>query len=368
VKLTPFGRLAFLLPHLRGGGAERVALALITDFVAQGRDVDLLLMTVKGQLLPLLPSQVRVIDLHAPRIRDAIRPLIRYLREERPEGIQAFMWPLTVACVIAHRIARSNARLVLSDHTALSQEYAHLAGLRARLMRWSIARAYPLADARVIVSHAAAHDLATLSGLSPDTINVFYNPVPAPRARAEAIRTADEGWPVNAARILTVGTLNTVKDHRLLIDAFARLRRQRAATLVILGEGPSRDELTAQAEILDVAAHVRMPGFVIDPAPFYATADLFVLSSRFEGYGNVLVEAMHAGLSVVSTDCPIGPREILDGGRYGRLVPCGDPAALAQAMADALDEPRDPQTMRTRAATLSGHDTSDRYLALMTTA
>jgi glycosyltransferase involved in cell wall biosynthesis len=360
------GRLAFLLPHLRGGGAERVALRLIEDFVAQGHAVDLLVMTAQGELLPLLPASVRVIDLHASRIRDVVLPLVRYLRAERPIGIQVFMWPLTVAGVLAHWLARSRAQLVLSDHTTLSRQYAYFSALRARVMRWSIAWSYPHADARVIVSRDAAQDLAALSGIALGSIDVIYNPIAIPHLEPDAVQTVEQSWPAGAARILTVGSLTAAKNHRLLIDAFARLCEGRAATLVILGDGPLREATTAHALAAGVADRVRMPGFVVNPAAHYATADLFVLSSDYEGYGNVLIEAMHSGLPIASTDCRSGPREILEGGAYGRLVPCGDPAALAQAMADALDHPTDPVALQKRAESLSGQDTSDRYLRLMT--
>lgn len=359
------GRLAFVLPDMRGGGAERVALRLIQDFVAQGQAVDLLLMEATGQLIALLPPDVRVIDLQAPRIRDVLMPLVRYLRTEQPQGIQIFMWPLTVVGVIAHRIARSRARLVLSDHTTLSRQYAHLAGLRAWLMRRSIAWTYPRANARVIVSHDAAGDLVALSGIALASIDVIYNPIAAPHAEPGAIHAAEESWPPGTARILTVGSLNAAKNHRLLIDAFARLCERRPATLVILGEGPLRAALATQVQVLGMADRIQMPGFVVNPAAFYATADLFVLSSEYEGFGNVLVEAMYAGVEVVSTDCRSGPREILADGRFGTLVPCSDPAALANAMEAALDRPVNAAA-RLRAEALSGQGTSNRYLCLMT--
>lgn len=362
--MTGRGRLAFLLPNMRGGGAERVALRLIQDFVAQGYAIDLLLMEVEGQLLPLLPPSVRVIDLHAPRIRDVMMPLVRYLRAERPQGIQVLMWPLTVVGVLAHRLARSRARLVLSDHTTLSRQYAHLSPLRARLMRWSIARTYPYADARVIVSRDAAHDLAALSGIDPASIDVIYNPIAPPRIEPEAVKAVDAEWPAGAARILTVGSLNAAKNHHLLIDAFARLCEHRPATLVILGEGPLRNALTAHAQAAGVADKVRMPGFVVNPAAYYATADLFVLSSDFEGFGNVLVEAMYAGLNIVSTDCESGPREILAGGQFGSLVPCGQLDDLAGSMLALLDNPAD-SALRQRAEEISGQGSCDRYLKLM---
>ncbi|WP_242097940.1 glycosyltransferase [Sphingomonas sp. CROZ-RG-20F-R02-07] len=367
--MTTPGRLAFLLPHMTGGGAERVALRLIEDFVAYGHPVDLLLMTQWGELLPLLPPAVRIIDLHAPRVRDVIRPLARYLRTERPEGLQAFMWPLTVAAVVAHRLARSNVRLVLSDHTTLSKQYGHLGRARRALLRESIRFAYPRADARVAVSAQAADDLAAVGGLARDGITVIYNPVDRPSAEVRdsaAAQAAAAAWGNATARIITVGGLKAAKNQPLLIEAFAILRRSRPARLVILGEGELRGKLEALVAARGLTGDVVLPGFFTDPWPFYDTAQVFALSSDYEGYGNVLIEAMRAGLSIASTDCPSGPREILDGGTFGRLVPCDDPAALALALAEMLDHPAHPAIMRARAEALSGQDTSDRYLELMT--
>jgi glycosyltransferase involved in cell wall biosynthesis len=367
--VTAPGRLAFLLPHMTGGGAERVALRLIEDFVAHGHSVDLLLMAEWGELLPLLPPAVRVVDLKAPRIRDVIRPLYHYLRAERPEGLQAFMWPLTVAAVVAHRLARSKTRLVLSEHITLSRQYGHFGRVRRALLRQSIHFAYPRADARVAVSVQAADDLAAVGGLAPDGITVIYNPVDRPAAAgwdAVATQAARAAWGDAEARIITVGKLKAQKNQALLIEAFALLRRTRQARLVILGEGELRGELEALVAARGLVGDVVLPGFFTDPWPFYDSARVFALSSDYEGYGNVLIEAMRAELSVVSTDCPSGPREILEGGTFGKLVPCGDPTALARALADALDRPADPAAMQARAEALSGQHASDHYLGLMT--
>ena len=212
----------------------------------------------------------------------------------------------------------------------------------------------------------AAAVLAALWVIAPVSIDVIYNPGAEPRITPEATREVEQGWPATAPRILTVGSLNAAKNHRLLIEAFALLRRSRSAQLMILGQGDLRGELEALVAARGLAGDVVFPGFFTNPWPFYASAQVFALSSDYEGYPLVLIEAMRSGLSVVSTDCESGPREILDGGTYGRLVPCGDPAALAQAMADALDRPTDAAILRDRAQALSGQDTSDRYLALMT--
>ncbi len=360
---TAKGRLALLLPHLSGGGAERIAVRLAQDFLAAGYHVDLILQQAQGELLSLLPPEVEIVDLKAERIRDAVAPLKRYFEESRPDAIQISMWPLTVAGIVAHRLARSKARVVISDHTVLSKQYEGGAALKA--LKMTTRFCYPLADARVTVSHGAAADLARLSGIAQSKIEVIYNPIAEPPPEVRISPEIELLWGAADGRILTAGTLKRAKNHDLLIRSFAILRRRVPVKLMILGDGELRVHLQALAAREGVADDVLLPGFASDPWPYYASANLFALSSRYEGFGNVLVEAMHCGLPVVSTDCESGPREILDNGKYGTLVPPGDEQALADAMEAALRDRPDPQPLKARARELSGQRSSDRYLQLM---
>jgi glycosyltransferase involved in cell wall biosynthesis len=298
-------------------------------------------------------------------MRDALVPLRRYLAHERPDGIQALMWPLTVICVLAHWLARSNARLVLADHTTLSRHYAHFSSLRRRLMGMTIRLFYPLASARVAVSSGAADDLARVSGIARSSIDVIYNPVPESAAPSQDCANASTLWGGDGPRLLTVGNLKAEKNQALLIRAFARKFRGGSARLAILGEGQMRKDLEALAAVQGIARQVLMPGFVEDPGPWYDSAQLFVLSSDYEGYPLVLVEAMHRGLTVVSTDCENGPREILDGGRCGILVPAGDETALAEALERGLRSPFSAGGVRAQAAALSSGDPLRTYFELM---
>jgi glycosyltransferase involved in cell wall biosynthesis len=276
--------------------------------------------------------------------------------------MQISMWPLTIAGVVAHRLSGSRARLVLSDHSALSKQYAHFGACAKALLRLSIRFVYPMADARIVVSHGAADDLARLSGLRRDKIEVVYNPVERPGS-GHVAADADRLWGDAKPRILSVGRLKSQKNHLLLIRSFARLRRRIDARLIILGDGELRPDLEAAIAEEGLEQEVLLPGFR-DPWPYYETADLFALSSDIEGFGLVLVEAMRCGLTIVSTDC-IGAREVLDDGKYGYQVPIGDDAALAGAMEAALSNRLDPGVLRARAEELSGQGASDRYLELM---
>jgi len=332
-------------------------------FRAAGHQVEFVLMKREGALLDELPADVRVVDLRAPRVRSVLKPLTRYFRDTPPDAVQVRMWPLTITSIIARRRARAHSRLVVSDHAMMSR---HLAGkpLARTLLGWSVRLFYPMADSRVVVARDAADDLASLSGLSRERFTVIYNPVEeAPAAQQSS--SVEKLWGDADGRIITVGTLKEQKNHALLLRSFARVRRQRAAKLMIVGSGPLEAGLKELASSLGVADHVIFAGLVVKPWAYYQSADLFALSSDYEGYPNVMVEAMRCGLPIVSTDCDSGPREILGAGRYGRLVPVGDELALADAMLAELDAKPDRASVRARAEALSGAGTVRQYLDLL---
>jgi len=344
---TEAKHIAVCLPNMGGGGAERVALEITEDLLGAGHAVDLVLVEAQGELMPLVPNGTRIIDLKSKRMRSALAPLTRYLREEQPDAMQVSMWPLTAIAIAARLLSRSPTRIVTSDHIS----YVHASALDRMIIGLTIRLLYPFADRRIVVSDLALRDLAELAGMSPDRFDLVYNPVALPRdicSRPEV----EALWQGANRRILTVGSLKRAKNHALLLRAFARLQDPEAR-LIILGEGPLREDLLAQAKMLGIADQLVMPGFAIDPWPFYASADLFVLSSDWEGLPLVLIEALAAGLPVVSTNCESGPAEILDGGRFGVLVPTGDETALADAMAAALQRPTESAALKRRAASLS---------------
>ncbi|HYC96172.1 MAG TPA: glycosyltransferase [Sphingomicrobium sp.] len=360
---TAGDHIALLLPNMGGGGAERVALTLIDHFVARGYSVDLVLMRAEGELLPLVPAEVQIVDLAVKRVRGLVGPLAAYLERAKPGAMQVSMWPLTVAAIVARAIQRSPTRIVISDHAALSKEYGDKGFWHRQLLRWSMRLFYPKAEARVVVAADTAKDLARLSGLPERSFEVIYNPVAPPSETAEG-PAGEQLWNGSGRRILNVGRMNSQKNQRLLLDAFARLVQRCDARLIILGDGVLRSELERQAQDLGIAHRVEMPGFQLNLGSYYRSADLFVLSSDFEGYPLVLIEALHCGLPIVSTDCLSGPAEILDHGEFGRLVPCGDSARLAEAMVEALQLPANPERLRQRAAELTANAT-DRYLELI---
>lgn len=353
-------RIAFLLPNFHIGGAERVALTLIEALVDRGIDIDLVLLKAEGELIEALPAEVHLVSLDADRIRNAVLPFARYLRERRPDAVQVSMWPLTLVPLVARLLSSVPTRIVTSEHTVLSREYAERGVLHRLFLRASIGLVYPMADARVAVSEGVADDMAQLGRLKRQSIDVILNPVFLKRLS----QAATPDWGGGGRRILTVGSLKGAKNHALLLEALARLDTDPDARLIILGEGALRPTLERKIEVLGIADRVSLPGSTLDPHPYYASADLFVLSSDYEGYPLVLVEAMLHGLRIVSTDCRSGPREILHDGKYGRLVSPGAADELAVAMREALDGTHEPEAIRRRAAALS-QGTVDKYESLL---
>jgi glycosyltransferase involved in cell wall biosynthesis len=350
-------RIALLLPSLEAGGAERVALTLAAEFLAMGDAVDIVVLRREGALVGSVPAKARLIDLGAERLRNAHRPLAAYLARERPDALLASIWPLTSIAVWAAR--RSRTRVVVVEHNTLSAEMpAWRPAIRALfrvILRWS----HPRAAARVAVSRGAADDLARLCGLPVEAVEAIHNPIPA---RSPVAPQDVPDWRGAGRRILNVATLKRQKNHPLLLDAFARIARPEDR-LAIVGEGPERGVIEQAADDLGISGQLLLVGHAPDPNRWYATADLFVLSSDYEGFANVVAEALGHGLTVVSTDCPSGPAEILQD--LGRLAPVGDAAALADAIDAALAEPDDPSAARARAAAFEPTQIAHRYRALL---
>jgi glycosyltransferase involved in cell wall biosynthesis len=359
-------RIAILLPDLRAGGAERVNLHLAREeYLTRGYDVDFVMMSASGPLMDEVPEGALVFDLGVMRLRNALWPLVSYLRRERPDALQVSMWPLTCVAVVARALARARCRVVVSDHNTLSVAYAGRGGLHRTALKTTLALTYPHAEARVAVSSGVADDLAALSGMSRSRFEVIHNPIPLPVGADRSTATPHRAPDGSGRRILSVGTLKAQKNHALLIRAFARMVRQADDHLTIVGEGTLRPDLEALARSEGVEDCVSFPGFTADPGQYYVRSDLFVLSSDYEGFGNVIVEALAHGLPVVSTDCPSGPSEILEDGRYGRLVPVGDAPALASAMEEALSSDHDREALRRRAADFVPSKAADAYLRLL---
>ena len=254
--------------------------------------------------------------------------------------------------------------LVISIHNMLSIQLAAVPSIRNRLVvklaRWFLGSA----DAAICVSQGLADDFIKNTEMPPQKTHVVYNPVVFPEYDQAAREPISHPWfaPGNEPVILAVGRLVVQKDYPTLLRAFSIVNKKRPVHLLILGEGQERDRLEALIQELGISENVQMPGFVKNPYAYMARARLLVLSSRWEGFGNVLAEALASGTPVVSTDCKSGPGEILAEGRFGRLVPVGDAQALAAAMLETLQTPPDQAMLRQRAQDFTLEKSVKEYL------
>lgn len=381
--------LALFVDSLYGAGVQRSMLRLATSFSARGHSVDFIVCSASGHFAKALPEGVSLVEL-LPRVHGSallraassrqtsrlwwptlrflaarhLPALVAYLREARPDAVLAAATTPNLLAVAARRLAGVETRVVISQRTTLSEKVAR------RGKYWKLALVeefYPGADGIVAVSHGVACDLSHTASIPPSSIEVIYNPIVGPELLDAARTPVDHPWLAAGSPpvLLAVGRLRPRKDHATLIRAFARLRKERAARLVILGEGEERARLLRLARELGVAGDVDLPGFSDNPFAWMSRAALLAHSAQWEGFGNVLVEALACGCPVVSTDCPSGPSEILDGGKYGALVPVGDAEALARAMCETLDRPPDAARLRERAATFAIEGVADRYLSVL---
>ncbi len=330
-------RLAFFLPDLSDGGAERIMLNLAEGITARGYAVDLVLSSAQGPFMNAIPASVRLVDLKARRVLGSMPALLGYLRRERPAAMLSILHANIVA-LWAKRLAGFPYRLILAEHNTLSSVAGGEGDLRWALFPKLAGWFYPWADGIVAVSTGVADDLARTIKIPRERIQVIYNPIVTPEMFQKSKSPIDHPWfrDGGAPVILAVGRLTAQKAFDVLIRAFAQVRKSREARLVILGEGEERAALESLVRECGLGQDVYMPGFLPNPYSYMAQSSLFVLSSRWEGLPTVMVEALSLGTPIVSTDCPSGPREILMDGKYGPLVPMDDPFALAAAIETSL--------------------------------
>ncbi|MEB3295659.1 MAG: glycosyltransferase [Synechococcales bacterium] len=356
-------RIAVFIPTLNGGGAERVAVNMLKGLIHRNIQADLVVGTAQGPYLNQVPSAARLVDLQAGRVIKSILPLARYLKETHPFALLCHMSHTNVAAVAAHRLAQVQTRLVLIEQVHASRSVSPLwrSHLVPIFMRWL----YPQADAVVGVSEGVAQDLQTMLGLTD--VKAIYSPIVDFQSLQTASNPPDHPWfqPGQPPVFLAVGRLDPQKDFVTLIRAFAQVQAKIPARLMILGEGSERQSLETLIQSLGLTDAIALPGFASNPFAYMSHAAAFVLSSRWEGLPTVLVEALACGCPVISTDCPSGPEEILEQGRFGPLVPMGDVNALANAMVSVLSQPLPKQLLIERAQRFSIHRAMEDYLDLI---
>lgn len=337
-------KTAIFLPSLAAGGAQRSMLLVASGLADRGHEVALITMRRGGELESEVPPRVRRIDFDGSRTRWAFFPIARWLRRERPACAMTAMDHANLALVLGRHLSRTDVRTIVTYRSSVSAAASMGDDLGTRARPLIAKLVMRMADHVVAISEGVATDLIGIWPPAERRISVIYNPTVRPdlfRLSEEEVMLDwfDDGLPV----VLAVGRLSEEKGLDVLLEAFALVSEQRPETrLLILGEGPSRGRLEQLAAYLDLEEKVKFPGFVANPYPYMRRCRTFVLSSRREGLGNVLVEAGVLGAPLVATDCPTGPREILSGRQGAELVPPEDADSLASAIVRALDRRRRP--------------------------
>ena len=366
--------IAFFLPSLAGGGAERAMLHLAEIFVQQDLKVDLVLSKAEGEYLEKIPSGVRLIDLKSRSAKilqflSSTWALKLYLQQERPMFLIATL-DIFGTSTWAQRLAGERTKIFLCVQNHLSRRFENGRSLLMKKIKFELVRGfYPWADEIFASSQGVAEDLTKITGIPLSKIKVIYNPVVKSDLLEKAKAPIEHPWfalgqpPV----ILGAGRLVQQKDFPTLVKAFAIVRQHYPSRLMILGDGELslRNQLNALVRELGLEDEVTFPGFVDNPYAYMARATVFVLSSIYEGFGNVVAEALAVGTPVVSTDCESGPAEILEGGKYGKLVPVGDFQALADGILATLNNPPEAEVLRQRSQEFSVDTIAAQYLQVL---
>lgn len=336
---------------------------LANDLAAREFVVDLVLAEAAGPYLAEVGRGVRVVDLRSRSVLRSLPGLARHLSSTRPEVIISALSHANIIAILARMWSRVAARLVISERSVLVAPGMPASSKKDRVVRLLMKLLYPRADTIVAISRGVQDDLEKLLGVPREKVRTIYNPVVTDELTGLASQPSPHPWLSlgNPPVVLGAGRLTEQKDFSSLIRAFALVRRRRNCRLVILGEGEQRGQLESLVRELDLVGDVLLPGFQSNPFAWMSRVNVFVFCSIYEGLGGVLIQAMACGAPVVSTDCPSGPAEILEYGKWGRLVPVGNVGALATAIEATLDEPVHPE-VQLRASFFSVKRSVDDYL------
>lgn len=359
-------KIAIYIPSMGGGGAERIMQILANEFFEKGCDVDLLLCDNSGPYIQLIKSGVNIVDLKAKRVLLSILPLTRYLKTQKPDIVLSALTHANAVALIALKLSGVKSRVIISERNSFRIYLTNSEKIFSFFLRLIMRIVYPWSYAITAVSEGVSDELRILLPKQRKKIKTIYNPVITSDYIDLMNEPLDHPWlsEKTVPCIISAGRLEKVKDYSTLISAFSEVIKKRKVRLIILGDGSERNRLWQQVSELGLEKSVDLLGFVKNPLAYFKKADLFVLSSRSEGLPGVLIQAMACDLPIVSTDCISGPSEILENGKYGRLVPVGDVDAMAKAMYDSLNENSHPD-VKIRAMDFTISNSVDKYLEIM---
>lgn len=337
-------KVLFVAPILGGGGVERVVSNLLSHLDKKRFDTSLVLYRKEGAYLDTRLQHVPTFRLHSKgegllALPKEIWATANIIRREKPGVVFSLLARANLIAVLAARLSGVKTSVVISERGNLTMVLNAGSKIRSLLLRWGVKMLYRYADCIVTVSDGVKDDLIKNFGILTSKIKTIYNPVDIERISRLAREPVDHPWfddelPV----VIAMGRLESQKGYPYLLRAIARVKNIHPCRLMILGEGKKRGEQEYLVQELGIKQNVAFLGFQKNPFKYLARADFFVLPSLWEGFGNVIIEAMACGAPVIASHCPSGPDEIIKNGFNGLLVPPADDGALADAMLSVLDD------------------------------
>ena len=345
-------RVLFVLPSLVGGGAERVLCTLLKHIDRERSHSALALFNKTGEYLGEVPHDVDIIDLGKRSRWDALRLVVelrRLIRRERPHVLLSVLEYTNILTLLS-AVGFTGTRVVVKE----ANDPTHALALErfGGMKRWLIRVTYPKAARIVAISHGIKQCLERHFNVPSRQIEVIHNPIDLDDAASKMLEPISHPFLQGSngdALIVSAGRLVPQKNFPLLLQAIAHLKDDLPLRLIVLGQGPLRGQLLRLAKELGIEERVDFVGFQKNPYAWMSKADAFVLSSDYEGFGNVIVEAMACGVPVIATNCSSGPAEIISHRHDGLLVPPGDAVGLAAAIREIVSDKQLGKTLTERA-------------------
>lgn len=368
--MTVANRVSLFVPTLAGGGAEGAMLNIAEELANRRYEVYLVVTNATGERADQVPENVTLVDCGRSSLVASLPDLTSHLRAVDPDVLISSTNAANLVAIWAVLLSGTTATLLARVENMTSHQIENYEKRRYHAIPYLLQLFYGYPEAVVAVSRGVAQDIKQIAGVASDNVRVIYNPIVTEDLVKKSNQAADHPWlsDESVPVVLGVGRLTPQKDFSTLMRAFCRLLDRRDARLILAGKGERRAELQELAVELGIDDRVSLPGFVPNQYAYMANADVFVLSSAWEGFGNVLVEAMACGTPVASTDCESGPAEILAEGEYGPLVSVGDVDQLASAILDVLDDPIEEEALRERAQEFSARAIVTEYESLFESA
>lgn len=351
-------KITFLLYSFEDGGVEKVTINLAKGLKNIGYDIEFVCFKKHGEFLSEVKDDFIIHELNINRSSESIFKLIKYFRQHKPDVFFTAKHYINIMVLIAKGLSRTKSKVIVAGHGMFFK--------RKGMLAWLMKLFYPKADKIVAVSSGVAQNIHEITNIPLRKITVIYNPV----ITKEMIENFEQTKPLQNTLgqklIVSIGRLSPEKDFKTLIIAFQIVRQTHPLKLVIIGEGPERNNLEELIRELKLSEDVLLSGFKKNPFEYLKAADLYVLSSITEGLPTVLIEALYSMTPIVSTDCPSGPREILENGKYGLLTPVGDSDKLAKVMEATLFEKKmDTSKLRDRALQFTSEKSINKYQKLI---